>query len=595
VDEAKRTLGLDIDIDEGKPFYVARIEFTGNTITRDKVIRRELLLEEGQVYNSRLWELSLLRLNQLNYFDALKVDQDSEVKQNQADNTVDLLLKLKEKGKNQIGLNGGVSGLSGAFVGANYQTNNFLGLGETLSLQANIGDLSRTFSFGFQEPYFNDRPLALGFQVYTSKYDYNQAKNYQNLTGQSLNLSAAQYALIQNYNQETTGFNVTLGYPIRRTFKRVGLTYNFSNSTIQAFSPASLRLFQTLAYRGATSQNALNGIYTSTVTPSFLYSTIDNPFRPHGGKSFSAGVQFAGVGGNVRYIEPVIEFKQWKPISGLRFRKDGRNMFGYRFQFSYVTGYGGDVAPPFNRFYGGGESDVRGFDIRSITPYSFIGNKVLFNLTNPDGTLVPKNPTQPGLGPVQVPIPVYNIVSVGGDTSFTTNLEYRIPIAGPVQIALFDDFNLNGAIKDSELRETDEGLATLESTLYGCPILTNGTCKGGRPETFNPTLSPFGGTNFVPRMSTGAELSIIVPVVNAPFRIYYAYNPLRVYETISGGCSGTTGLPADKIAPCLLSRSLFPAGGAGDYTYAQAVSLYGSTFYIHEPRKTFRFTISTTF
>ena len=72
IDEANKTITLNIEIDEGKPFYVSRIEFTGNTITRDKVIRRELLLEEGQVYNSRLWDLSILRLNQLNYFEPLK-------------------------------------------------------------------------------------------------------------------------------------------------------------------------------------------------------------------------------------------------------------------------------------------------------------------------------------------------------------------------------------------------------------------------------------------------------------------------------------------------------------------------------------------
>ena len=67
-----------VDIDDGKPFYVSRIEVQGNTITRDKVIRRELMLQEGQVYNSQMWEYSLLRLNQLDYFDPLKVDQDSE-------------------------------------------------------------------------------------------------------------------------------------------------------------------------------------------------------------------------------------------------------------------------------------------------------------------------------------------------------------------------------------------------------------------------------------------------------------------------------------------------------------------------------------
>ena len=80
VDEAKKLVYLNIDVDEGKPFYVSRIEFTGNTITRDKVIRREILVEEGQVYNSRLVDLSLLRLNQLNYFDTLKSEQDVETR-----------------------------------------------------------------------------------------------------------------------------------------------------------------------------------------------------------------------------------------------------------------------------------------------------------------------------------------------------------------------------------------------------------------------------------------------------------------------------------------------------------------------------------
>src|SRR5208337_4125883 len=191
-DDQKKTVSLVIDIDEGKQFYVSRIEFQGNTITRDRVIRRELLLDEGQVYNSQLWELSLLRLNQLEYFNPLRVDQDSEAHQDADAGTVDLLLKVQEKGKNSIGLNGGISGLSGAFIGVNYQTNNFLGLGETLSLQGNLGNVSRTFTFGFTQPYFRNRPFNIGFQVFNNKTDYNAAKSYGATTGLSVNLTAAQ-------------------------------------------------------------------------------------------------------------------------------------------------------------------------------------------------------------------------------------------------------------------------------------------------------------------------------------------------------------------------------------------------------------------
>ena len=122
-----------------------RIEFQGNTTTRDKVIRREIALEEGQVYNQHLWELSLLRLNQLGYFEQLKPDDPNVTERHldEKEGTVDLTLKVKEKGKNSIGLNGGVSGLAGAFIGINYSTNNFLGLGETLTVQASIGNRQR--------------------------------------------------------------------------------------------------------------------------------------------------------------------------------------------------------------------------------------------------------------------------------------------------------------------------------------------------------------------------------------------------------------------------------------------------------------------
>ena len=119
--------------DQQKQFFVRRIEFSGNTTTRDKVIRRELLLDEGQVFNNRLWELSILRLNQLGYFDTIK-PENAELKRNVKAGTVDINLKVKEKGKQSISFSGGVSGIAGSFVGLSYQTNNFLGLGETLTL-----------------------------------------------------------------------------------------------------------------------------------------------------------------------------------------------------------------------------------------------------------------------------------------------------------------------------------------------------------------------------------------------------------------------------------------------------------------------------
>ncbi len=604
-DDQKKTVSMVVDIDEGKQFYVSRIEFQGNTITRDRVIRRELLLDEGQVYNSQLWELSLLRLNQLEYFNPLRVDQDSEAHQDSDAGTVDLLLKVQEKGKNSIGLNGGVSGLSGAFLGVNYQTNNFLGLGETLSLQGNLGNVSRQFLFGFTQPYVRNRPLNLGFQLFNTKTDYNSAKSYQTSTGQALNLSAAQQSLTQNYNQASTGLTFSLSYPLRRhSFQRVGFTYSLNKSSITAFSTASSTFFQTIAFRsGIQGTNALAGIVTSSASFSYIYNTINNPLRARTGKEYTAVFQIAGLGGNVRYISPLVAYKRFMPMHYLRPSATGHNVLGLRAQLGYVQGFGGDVAPPQNRFYSGGEGELRGFDIRGATPYGYVPNRINVQLTNPDGLCVPRDINNPQDNQcIQVPLPIYGVTSVGGDTNLISNAEYRIPIAGPVMISFFDDFGIDVALNHGQLKQSPEGFASLTAPLYGCPVFNNGACQGGTPgskvgplgEGIQPNIRPIFGTNFVPRMSTGAEISVIMPVINAPVRLYYAYNPLRLYETpycndvILGGKRGSCTAE-------LITRDLFPPGQAGDYTYDQVIQGYGARYQFREPRKTFRLTVSTTF
>jgi outer membrane protein insertion porin family len=583
IDDDKKIVSFDVELDEGKQFYVSRIEFQGNTVTRDFVIRRELYLEEGQVYNSHLWELSLLRLNQLDYFDPLKVDQDTEIHQNPEAGTVDLLLKVHEKGKNSIGLNGGVSGLSGTFLGLNYQTNNFLGLGETLSVQASAGNLSRNLLFSFNEPYIRNKPINAGFSIYSSKYDYNASKAY-NLSGLDTNTSQAVNSLVQNYNQSTTGFTVSFAYPIRHSFKRLGFTYALNRSSVTTFSQASQNLFQTLAFRtGIQGQNSLEGIVNSMASFSFSWNKLDSVYMPRSGSELNAILQLSGIWGNVRYISPIVEYKQFKPIKWFHFNNEGRNVFGYRIQANYIQGFSGDVAPPFNRFYGGGEADIRGFDIRTLSPYGFVPTRVQFNLTNPDGNCVPQDPTNPQTNQcIKVPIPVYGISSIGGDTQVVGNMEYRIPLVGrTAALELFNDFGMVMAVSSGQLKQSPQGYDQLNAPLYGCPNYVNGACVGGQQIQFDRYIRPIPGTNYVPRDSIGAQISVMVPIINAPFRIYYAYNPLRLHTQFNG--------------ENLITRSMFPAGGAGDYSYAQATQLYGSTYQLREPTKTFRLTVSTTF
>ena len=599
-DDKKKTVSLQVDIDEGKPFYVGRIEIQGNTITRDRVIRRELMLEEGQVYNSQLWEYSLMRLNQLEYFEPLKVDQDTEAHQNPEAGTVDLLLKVKEKGKNSIGLNGGVSGLQGAFLGVNYQTNNFLGLGETLSVQGNLGNAQRQFLFGFSQPYIHNRPINFGFQIFSNKMDYNPSHAYQATTGQALNLTQAQQSLTQNYNQASTGLNFSISYPLKRhAFQRVGFTYSLNRSTISAFSTASQTFFQTISFRsGIKSSNPLGGIVDSSVSLSYIYNTINDPLRPRSGKEWTALVQAGGAWGNLRYVAPFIAYKSFRSMHYFTPSAMGHNVLGIRAQLGWVTGWGGDVAPPQNRFYTGGDGDLRGFDIRGATPYGYVPTRTTVQLTNPDGSCVPRDPTQTQISQcIQVPIPVYGVASIGGDTSFTSNLEYRIPIAGSVSFSFFDDFGIDSAVNRNQLQQSPEGFASLVAPLYGCPVYNNGSCQGGIPGSqvgFQQNIRPIAGTNFVPRMSFGGELGVIMPVVNAPFRLYFAYNPLRLYE--HPYCNDIKlGAKVQSCSAELITRDMFPPGGAGDYIYGQAIQAYGAQNLFREPRKTFRLTVSTTF
>ncbi|MBI2681850.1 MAG: outer membrane protein assembly factor BamA [Acidobacteriales bacterium] len=600
INDEKKIIDLVIDLDEGKSYSVRRIEFTGNTTTRDKVIRREILLEEGNVYNSHLWEFSLQRLNQLQYFEPLNPEKDGETRRNDQDATVDLSLKVKEKGKNTIGLNGGVSGLSGSFIGINYETNNFLGLGETLRVEFNVGSFEKSVLFGFTDPYFLDKPLQFGFTVFTRRFDYNQARRNAILFNRTINLPQDVLNQFQNYSSSSTGFTVSLSYPLRRSFKRLGVTYSFDTSTITAFSDASRRLFENFAFRNVSGPNALKGVVTSKIFPSFTWNTLDNPQRPSRGFSLFAGGDIGGIGGNVASLRPVVEWKQFFRMKNLMPNKDeGRNVLAYRIQAAFITGYRGLVANPAERFYMGGEADIRGFAQRSLSPYVFITNQTTVPLINPDDVCainasapcqgVPKDPTNRLQGNWTIPVPFASIAIPGGDTNLVSNLEYRIPIVGPVTLAAFLDAGVNFISRQSQLRLTDANVTSLNNTGFGCTGLDptkDFACTGTTKFPFDNSVRPVSGTNFKPRMSTGLELQVILPIVNAPFRIYYAYNPLRVDTLIDTPIAGTT---REQF------RALFPANAAGEFTYQRTLQQLAPSFRVKEPKKTFRITVATTF
>jgi len=221
--------------------------------------------------------------------------------------------------------------------------------------------------------------------------------------------------------------------------------------------------------------------------------------------------------------------------------------------------------PPFSRTYIGGEQDVRGFEIWGITPIAFVASSTTVGVLNDDGSPRTQKIVSNGVvtaTPVSMNVPTYQLITPGGDAQGVGNFEYRIPIVGPVTLAIFGDVGINKILRASQLTMDPTRVASLndqfpQAGFDGRVILAPGTQKV--------------------RASTGLELQVMLPVVNAPFRLYWAYNPSIVQENIQ--------------PPIVADRSFFP----NNNTFANAVTTFGQAFPYVEKRSMFRFTIGRTF
>jgi outer membrane protein insertion porin family len=499
-DDQNNIVNLTINIDEDRQFVVRRINFRGNTTTRDKVIRREVMLQEGSVFNSRLWDMSMLRLNQLGYFEEVN-EESADIRPNPTLPEVDITLTVNEQGRQSIGFNGGVSGIGGSFLGVNYSTNNFLGFGETLSINLQGGTRQSNYVFSFTEPYLFDRPISTGFSVFKSRYNFDQARDTFGLDPDALPTGFG-FENRLNFEQASVGFNVFMNYPLR-VFQRLGLTFQFNNSETDAVNPATSTFFDNVRQSDEerlVTQGSFSDFRTRSLIPTYTYNTVNNPMFPTGGKSLSTTFEFTGgpFGGNTNFIRPIFEFQYFKGMNRFKPSDFGRNTLALRIRGSYVRGFSGTSVPFFERFFMGGDFDIRGFEFRSISPIAFITRDVVDSFTGQ-------------------PLEIDDIAFVGGDTSAVMNLEYRIPIVGPITLAPFIDIGNSWVTNKDQLRRqiTDsDGNITFEEVKF------------------------LPGTNSGIRMSTGAELQVIMPVINAPFRLIFAYNPYRINDTFFGPATG---------------------------------------------------------
>jgi outer membrane protein insertion porin family len=357
----KKVVDLTLAMDEDKRYFVGQIHFEGNESTRDKVIRRQVYLNEGDVFNTEALKASIKSINQLGYFKPMEGAPQLQPSP-KADDKLDVTFKVQEQNRNQFTFGGGISGLEGAFLNAGFQTANFLGLGETLNLSAQAGSRTKNYQFAITEPYFLDRPITAGIDLYSRQLTY---------------LSQADFI---GYTQQDTGISLTSGFRIGR-HSQMFMSYSYDFINVSQLTANQVTTNGGVIAPGVTPVPLLDPSYLgglgkrqeSRITPSVVYNTVDNPFTPRSGSKISPAIQFVGgpLGGTVNYIRPTLEIIHYIPV--------GKKMaLGLRGSFSQITPFGDTkVLPYYQRYFLGGENQIRGYNVRTVGPLGPTGNLVI--------------------------------------------------------------------------------------------------------------------------------------------------------------------------------------------------------------------------
>ena len=378
-----------------------------------------------------------------------------------------------------------------------------------------------------------------------------------------MNLPNAFLNNLQNYTQSSTGFTGSLSYQLHHSFKRIGITYSFDRSSIVAVSDASKILFTDLAFRGISGPNSLEGIITSKVLPSFSFSTIDSPISPkqrdqriswrrncRAGRDGAVGAPDCSV----QALQAGAEGPQYDRIQRAGFfpgramaawwrRRSSASISAAKMTYAVLI-----FAPsPRSRSFRTRAASscairtapwsprTRPIRLRGATRFQFRSSRSCFLAATPAWS------------------PTWNTGS---------------PLPARWRLAPFVDVGMNPIIRGSQLRINRR--ATCRHQRHGVWLSRAGYCA--ELHRWAPTESPVfpesadrSSTNWVPRMSTGLEVQVFLPIINAPFRVYWAYNPLRL-DNITRG-------------PVPITRDMFPPGAAGDFTFEQAARSLAPEFH----------------
>ena len=497
-DAAKREMNITIRVGDTPRVYVERIDIQGNTVTRDKVIRREFRLNEGDAFNAIKVKRSQDRLQSLGFF-----QEKLEVKQTEGSGPDRIVLgvDVEERSTGELQLTGGYSSLERFVLQLAVAQRNFMGKGQELNASINYSRYAKSVQLGFVEPYFLDKQILLGGEVY--RRDYNSF----NFVGGERN---------RTYSQVQTGIGTRLGFPITE-FVNFGTRYSFvvdkitlDKSTFYtdpdgASGPLGLECDPRLA--GQYLCDEIGSRVTSAIGYSVLHDDTDG-LRPTRGQRISLSQDFAGLGGDVKYLRSRGSATKYLEVrDGWVVSAHGEG--GYIKALNESPGPGRDAIRLTDRFFG---PQLRGFDIRGIGP------RVVRTPYNADGTLSEEGERASD--------------ALGGRAYYMGRLELEFPVSSSMRSlglrpSAFVDVGSVWSLKKPTL--TDVGIFCVPNTgTTGGPLRLDpgALCPGvgadgqlpGDDYVRTPGIKEeFLGNSARPRLAIGVGVNWVSPF--GPFRI----------------------------------------------------------------------------
>ncbi len=320
-DENDKTVHVSLSISEGEKYRVGRIEVSGNTKTRDKVIRREIRFDEGEIFSSSKLKRTYERINNLQFFESV----DIVPKPKYEEKVVDLDVRVKEKPTGFLSIGGGYSSVDKFIATADLTQGNLFGKGQYLKIKGELGGLSSLYEISFKEPWFLDRPIALNTGIYRTTRNYTE------------------------YNKEAYGFFLGLGKNFGE-YWNADVSYNFERATLSNITPGSSPII--FDQKGTK--------LTSSITPTIARDSRDNYLDPSRGSRNALSVTYAGIGGDNYFIKAAADSAWYFPIGPTSIMLRGR--------IGYIKGLFDKTVPLYENFFVGGIYTVRGLGFAEAGP-----------------------------------------------------------------------------------------------------------------------------------------------------------------------------------------------------------------------------------